>query len=251
MKKYSGLAKKLFACIAVAALVAVNANTISVFAATALIDNTGFEDGMGTWAPFGNCSVELTSDEKFGGNNAVFVSKRGETGSGPSQDITGEILPGKTYKVTAKVKYTDGPDTRDFFVSVRNGVDWTGITNMAPGTITKGEWGTIEGTYTLPDGADLQQSIVFVETSWTAEQDPVNDLMNYYVDDVSVEEVAADAAADVTAATAAEATTDDAAADNAAAEAPKTGDVSVALYYGMGAVASFIGVYRLKRKNNK
>lgn len=245
MKKNSGYVMKFLACIAVAALIAVNANTISAFAAVALIENTGFEDGMGTWAPFGNCSIEITSDEKLNGNNAVFVSGRGETGSGPSQDITGEILPGKTYKVTAKVKYTDGPDTRDFFVSVRNGVDWTGITNMAPGTITKGEWGTIEGTYTLPEGADLQQSIVFVETSWTAEQDPVNDLMNYYVDDVSVEEVSADASAD---ATAAEATTDEA-ADNTAAKAPKTGDASIALYYGMGAVASFIGAYKLKSKN--
>ena len=40
--------------------------------------------------------------------------------------------------------------------------------------------------YTVPSDADLSRVLVFVETTWTLEQDPVNDLMDFYLDDVSI-----------------------------------------------------------------
>lgn len=245
MKLFSS-AKKLFALTAAVALIAVNANAMNAAAATDIIDNGGFEDGIGTWYAFnGACTIEVSKDGAFSGSNGVYVTGRTATGAGPSQDITGELVAGKTYHVSAKVKYTDGPDTRDFFISVQNGADWTGITNAsAQTTLTKGEWGTVEGDYVVPEAADLSKSQVFIETSWTAEQDPTNDLMNYYVDDVSIVEAGAtDAAATDAAAT------DTAATDTAATDIPKTGDALTLVYYGVGAAVSAIGAYGLKRKS--
>src|SRR5699024_8020165 len=52
--------------------------------------------------------------------------------------------------------------------------------------VKKGEWNTIQADYTVPQDADLSRVLVFVETSWTADQDPENDLMDFYLDDVSI-----------------------------------------------------------------
>ena len=36
--------------------------------------------------------------------------------------------------------------------------------------VKKGEWNTIQADYTVPQDADLSRVLVFVETSWTADQ---------------------------------------------------------------------------------
>src|SRR5699024_9558184 len=51
--------------------------------------------------------------------------------------------------------------------------------------LNKGEWGLIEGTYTVPEDADLSQNFIFIETAYASQADPETDLMDFYVDDVS------------------------------------------------------------------
>ena len=73
-----------------------------------------------------------------------------------------------------------------FFMTIRYG-DNT-YANMGSVTAKKGEWGTITGTYTIPDDADLSNVRIFLETPWTDKPDAKNDLMTFFVDDVVMKE---------------------------------------------------------------
>lgn len=158
---------------------------------TELIVNGGFENGTDGWElrTFnGTASMKATSDDKASGESSLLVYDKANTTSGPMQDLTGKVQPGQKLHISAKVKYTTGPDVRKFNVTMQYGTNDFAGTDPAAGyvDVTKGEWNTIEADYTVPQDADLSRVLVFVETSWTAEQDPENDLMDFYLDDVSI-----------------------------------------------------------------
>ncbi|QUL57186.1 family 43 glycosylhydrolase [Paenibacillus tritici] len=155
-------------------------------ASAELIVNGGFEEaGISPWMNNNTAAVAVTSAERYSGSSSVLVSGRQQTGAGLKQDLTGKVSAGTVYTFLAKVKYTTGPATKSFNLDIQNGPSYTGITILGSATLTRGEWGTIQGTYTLPAGADLSQSFIFVETPYNAAPDAANDLMNFYVDDVS------------------------------------------------------------------
>ena len=54
------------------------------------------------------------------------------------QNLTGKVNAGRKYKVAAKVKYTSGPDSRDFAFTFRYG-DGT-FKNAQIATVKKNEW---------------------------------------------------------------------------------------------------------------
>ncbi len=151
-----------------------------------LIVNGSFEDGTENWATQQTATL-IPVDED--GNTVLLVSDRTNTASGPKQLLTGKVHAGQTIYVSARVRYDEGPDTRLFHISMQNNADgnlWDGIDNAGSATAKRGEWTTITGSYTIPNDADLSYSSIFVETNWTPEQDPDTDLIDFYVDDVSV-----------------------------------------------------------------
>ena len=153
-----------------------------------LIENGGFDNGTENWTVNEPADIEVVQE---GDNNILKVTNRTKTGSGPRQDITGDVVVGGTYKITAKIKYdnANSPATKTFNMCIYNGksfVNGDSIQIMGSGTIKKGEWGTVSGTFTVKDGTDISQSAIFLETSWTSSPTTDNDLMDFYVDDVSV-----------------------------------------------------------------
>ena len=157
---------------------------------TELIVNGGFENGMEGWElrTFNKpAEMEVTSKDKASGESSLFVYDKEDTTSGPMQNLTGKVQQGQKLHISAKVKYETGPATRAFNVTMQYGTnDFAGTDPAASATLTRGEWGTIKADYTVPSDADLSRVLVFVETSWTSAQDPENDLMNFYLDDVSI-----------------------------------------------------------------
>ena len=157
---------------------------------TELIVNGGFENGTDGWElrTFNKpANMKVTSDDKASGGSSLFVYDKEDTTSGPMQNLTGKVQQGQKLHISAKVKYETGPDTRAFNVTMQYGTNnFAGTSPAASATLTKGEWGTIEADYTVPSDADLSRVLVFVETTWTSGQDPENDLMNFYLDDVSI-----------------------------------------------------------------
>ncbi|WP_244209349.1 family 43 glycosylhydrolase [Paenibacillus ferrarius] len=158
---------------------------------TELLVNGGIENGLTPWEKHDTATVAVTTDEHFSGTNSLYISGRGATGAGVQQFVTGKIKAGAIYKFSAKVKYNAGPATKQFNFDIQDG-DWTTIKIIGSGVMTKGEWGTIEGTYTVPADATFTLPRIFIETIWTAAQDPTNDLMNFYADDISFVDVTPD-----------------------------------------------------------
>ena len=153
-----------------------------------LIINGGFENGTENWTRQDPATITAVSDKVAGGSGAIKVTDRTATASGPKQDLTGKLTQGMQVRVSAKVMYEEGPDSKTFNICIQNG-DWTGIKVAASATAKKGEWTTIEGKYTIPNDADMSSSGIFIETAWSADPDKTNDLFDFYVDDVSLKKL--------------------------------------------------------------
>lgn len=159
-----------------------------------LIANPGFEDGLAGWTVnSGNATDGATlspTGDAYAGSGAVLVTNRKTTGSGPAQDLAGKVQAGKTYTVTARVKYEnpDSPATKQFFVTMHYG--GSTYTNLGTGTVPRGQWGLLQGTFTIPAGQSVTTPRVFVETPWTADPTsaPTTHLMDFKVDDVALQE---------------------------------------------------------------
>ncbi len=151
---------------------------------------TGTTEGW-TTTPGEKCSIEATNTEKANGEYSIYVKDREGTGAGACQDISGKLKMGKTYKISGKLKYTVGPDSKKFIVTIQNGPNYNYRENVVNINAVKGEWVDFEGTYTPHDKSDEfpfdpEKNFIFVENGWTAAQDPTNDRMNYYLDDFSM-----------------------------------------------------------------
>ncbi|MER7443423.1 family 43 glycosylhydrolase [Micromonospora avicenniae] len=185
---------------AVAAVVALVMGSGAVAAAPVqaassnLIVNGGFEDGLAGWfANNGNAADTAalsTTTDAHSGTSAMLVTNRSTTGSGPMQDLSGKVQAGKTYLVTAQVKYENpnSPSTKQFFVTMHYG--GSTYTNLGTVTVPRGQWGLIQGTFTIPAGQNVSTARIFVETPWTSNPSSAPDthLMDFKVDDVALQE---------------------------------------------------------------
>ncbi|MBY8870241.1 family 43 glycosylhydrolase [Micromonospora sp. PLK6-60] len=159
-----------------------------------LIVNGGFEDGLAGWFPNnGNAADGATlspTTDAYSGAGALLVTNRTTTGSGPMQTLSGKVQAGKTYLVTARVKYENpnSPSTKQFFVTMHYG--GSTYTNLGTVTVPRGQWGLIQGTFTIPAGQTVSTARIFVETPWTSNPSTAPDthLMDFKVDDVTLQE---------------------------------------------------------------
>ena len=158
-----------------------------------VLQNGNFESGLTGWTNREGTTLTLVNSPVAGGKQALKVSDRRNTGSGVTQDITGKVKAGKEYTISGKIQYrydeadapsSAYPDTKQFFMSIVYG-DGT-IKNIASANVTKGQWGDLSGTYTIPADADLSKVTVFLETPWTGSPDASKDLMTFYADDLSI-----------------------------------------------------------------
>ena len=168
-----------------------------------MIANGDFENGeVSPWTPF-YASLEVVDDGT--GNKVLRAYDRNndeehsqDTANGAHYTFGEDLQPGKTYKFSAKLKYTEGPDTRSFNMSFWNNwqqyVDgenpsWDDIYGnytLASVTATKGEWAEFSGTVTIPEKAYIDNALALTfTTTWVAEPTVENDLMDYYIDDIS------------------------------------------------------------------
>lgn len=74
---------------------------------TNLMPDPGFESGLGAWAAFGTCSVQVVSEGCHGGSQCLRSMDRTETWQGPSRHIEGMLTPGQTYEISAWVRSSE------------------------------------------------------------------------------------------------------------------------------------------------
>ena len=154
-----------------------------------LLANGGFEEGTTGWQVNGTAQLAV-SEDAYSGDQALSVTGRVDTGSGPIQDVTATVQPGITYDVSAMIRYDNpsSPATKQFFITSHNG--GSSYTNRASVTARRGEWARIQGTFTVPAGQPPATMRLFVETPWvnsaTVAADPDAHVMDLLVDDVSL-----------------------------------------------------------------
>lgn len=151
-----------------------------------IVRNGSFERGLEKWTGYEQGETEIlaaATDEFHSGSQSVKVANRTKCTNGPAQDMSEKLTPGNYYSVSAWVKYTTGPDTKDFNLTLHSGTE---SSIMATGTVKKGEWTKIEGDWGMPYNLDTSSNILVVETPTVATPNAANDLMDFYVDDVSI-----------------------------------------------------------------
>jgi beta-xylosidase len=156
-----------------------------------LFGNPGVESGSTAgWIANDGATLSTTTDAHTG-SRALAVTGRNATGSGPAQNVTGKVQHNVTYDVSAWIKYDNpaGPATKQFLITARYGGNNTTFTNLTPATaVTRGSWGKVSGSFTIPASQALSDVRIFIETPWTSNPsaDPNTHLMDYKVDDVSL-----------------------------------------------------------------
>ena len=152
---------------------------------------TGDTTGWRTTPGEKNATLTAVAEKGASGGYCLSVADRKTAGMGACQDLSGKLEFGKTYTISGKLKYTTGPATKEFFVTIQNGDDYNWRENLVTINATKGEWATFKGTYTVHDKSekfpfDPTKNFIFIETPWTDKATAENDWMAYYLDDFSM-----------------------------------------------------------------
>ncbi|REJ07002.1 1,4-beta-xylanase [Microbacterium bovistercoris] len=156
-----------------------------------LLDDADAEaEGTAGWISNEGAALSKTPDARTGAS-ALAVTGRTLTGSGPAQNVTDRLQHGVEYEVSAWVKYDNpaSPATRQFVMTVRYGGAGTKFVNVTPAAaLTRGQWGRLSGTFTVPVSQPLDDARLFIETTWTANpaEAPDTHLMDFTVDDASL-----------------------------------------------------------------
>jgi arabinoxylan arabinofuranohydrolase len=157
-----------------------------------LLVNGGFEDGLEPWIGTGNGNSTVTlvdAAQSRTGAGAVHVTERAGTYAGAGQDLDGLLEAGRSYYLSAWVKYDAeaAPATKRFNATAKFGAstydDFAFTNSTGNGVAAKGEWTEITGTLDVPEGANVADVHLFFETPYVAAGDPNADLMDFYVDD--------------------------------------------------------------------
>lgn len=158
-----------------------------------MIRNGSFEEGIEPWTGMEDAKVAVTEAEAQSGKASAVVTERTACAHGPSQDLSNKLTPGNTYTIEAWVKYNEGIDTKKFNITIQNGPDYLHRTVLGSATAKRGEWTKITAVWTMPEDAIASQNYLFFETDWVAEPTKEADLMDFYVDNVSMIEKVNDA----------------------------------------------------------
>lgn len=157
-----------------------------------IIKNGSFEKGTTNWTGFENGTIEIVDDADGAQDGSKYIAAVNRTAcaQGTSQDVSNKLSAGSTYVVSAWVKYTakDAVDSKSFNMTIQNGPNYQYRKVIKSATAKKGEWTQITGEYKMPDDAITDQNYIFFETGWVSLPKKTDDLMDFYVDNVTITE---------------------------------------------------------------
>ena len=161
-----------------------------------IVKNGSFEKGSANWDGFEGGTIEIRDDAKGAQDGSKYIAaiNRDACAQGPSQNVSNKLSAGSTYVVSAWVKYDaeDAVDSKSFNMTIQNGPNYKYRKVIKSATAKKGEWTQITGEYTMPDDAITNQNYIFFETGWVQSPTKTDDLMDFYVDNVTVKEKVVD-----------------------------------------------------------
>lgn len=183
LKKRIGCLLTAFAVTASALTMTAEPAAVQAAEAEDILENGGFETGNAApWEGKDGAVISVSDADPYEGSYCLKVSERTGTWQGPQVKLEG-LKEDQMLTVSACVKYTDGPETKKVQAALLTGSE---ITPLAGAELTRGEWGKIEGKLLLSDKMEGAEVRLFFETPWTPEPSETEDLMDFYVDDVTV-----------------------------------------------------------------
>lgn len=155
-----------------------------------LIVNGGFETGeLAPWsARYSNGTTVTISNDAASGHCSAYTSGRTSTGDGPKYDLTGYIEARREYILSSKVRYDEGPAEKTFNLTLEhvNENGETGWSVLGSVTLKRGEWGEINATKMIDTDIGTVRNNIYFETPYNPAPSASDDLMDFYIDDVSV-----------------------------------------------------------------
>ncbi len=157
-----------------------------------IVENGDMEEGAQGWGKYKHTSAEGTvdvevTDDAHEGEKALKTKNREHTNDGLGQVFKNVFIPGYTYEFTAWVKQEE-VDSKKIAMTVRKGTG-ENFTTIDSQDVKKGEWTKLTGTYKFTADDDVSVDTLFFETEWkSADDTKKEDLVDIYVDDVSIVE---------------------------------------------------------------
>ena len=116
-----------------------------------------FESGnLDGWKPRGTSEQLTVIPGGHSGASSLAITGRTTTWQGPTHPLASGWKPGSTYRISAWVRYAQGPQTRAFNLSAELGYQDASAPhqykNLVSMTVNRGEWGPIVFQYTVPTG---------------------------------------------------------------------------------------------------
>ena len=113
-----------------------------------LTKNPHFDEGSAHWKARGSEITVIEENGEF--HRACFQPEH--TWAGIEQSFSWRLQPGKSYKAAFRVKYTEGPESKDFILTAQKVINGqTSYQNLVRGQVNKGQWQVIQGTFTIPE----------------------------------------------------------------------------------------------------
>lgn len=148
-----------------------------------IIVNSSFDHNIADWSGKDQAKVKIIEEQN---NKIAYVHERKATYAGIEQNVTNKLVPQKRYNATFKVKYSEGPDQKEFILTARKIKDGNvQYENLVRGLAVKNEWTELSGSFAIND-ADTDNIYLFIETPWLENPTPELDFIDFYVDDIVV-----------------------------------------------------------------
>ena len=137
---------------------------------------SNFEEDECSWIPRGSATVAQNTDEASDGNGSLFVSGRSDNWNGAAIMLDGETFKaGGTYHFKTDAMQKSGGDVTMKFTMQYSDAGGDHYEQVDQKPAPDGEWITLEGDYTIPEGAVNAQ--LYVESP--------DSLTDFYIDNAS------------------------------------------------------------------
>lgn len=148
-----------------------------------------FESDSEQWVARGDMKVIHTDEFSQSGAHSIYATNRTKTWNGPTLSISDKIIKNEKYYYSAYVMYngSEYSDSHGFRMEIQYTLDGAVTYNLITGkTVKKGKWIEIDGYYTVPEGAENISLYIQTDNIEEGEKLTVDDLMSYYVDNVTI-----------------------------------------------------------------
>lgn len=146
-----------------------------------LLPDGRFAGDYAGWTNTRGGTLALSTDAASG-THSLAVTGRENTQSGPFANVSGRLETGATYRMSGKLKYTEGADTQRFNFTFCP-TNFNGCADYGT-TFTKGEWGSFTQQFTA-EAKHAAAGWFFVETPWGS-----GALQDFAVDELSLIKIA-------------------------------------------------------------